>query len=902
MKENGMSGGRRTLLECMPRRTVFLMLNYLSMGDIVSLLCADKRLRPFVNAPHFAPWRKRWHKFSHAEAIYERCVKTGEEVGDAEHRFVQLYTDALTSTRLSRPPLQLHEILHSIVHQDFVEVNAAQLFLGAWILGRVSAFEAFVRFGSSIAVELLYFARVFFAVLRLSRHFATGTSHRPYHQIIHALDAEAASELNCFFAPQRMMNLQGALTMEQERFVSYPIQRDDLVCVQAYAGTGKTRCLLAFAQRRPRAKFLYITFNAATARSARSQFPSNVECRTMHAVALRQVQLPEKQPLGTLRPRDIVHLLRGQMPEGRRVKDDAQPEKLAASSVATYILRTLDRFLQSADAHIRADKHVPRQLQQYTDLSPGDVASCAATLWDLICVGRTPRGSPVPCPHDAYVKLLQLHGTGHAFAEYTALLLDEAQDLSACQTAILLRARGACAIVVVGDVHQKIYGFRGGSAAAFHARNYPPSARFQLTQSFRFGPQVASVASSILCIKESPSWAPRLPPPRLDGMGKDCVQVSISGKMDQVPRTQIYRTNALLAHDALHLAATVGTSLFLQTSQAMQPTALAALLRDARTLYQGDSPLPMNSALREFAAWKELVEHVEADDGGGDSKLALVVSLAGLLGAPDFLQHVNQLEQCCCTSAEDADIVMTTVHQAKGLEWDRVVLADDFSPSYDASTPSLHPRVANLTACDEVSHMYVALTRARRHLVIPPCVYAWLIAKQGLFRFRYAEKSHKNKCPLCGTQRVAMIWICERYASMSADCMLYNSSPDFDTQCTSLGCLPCIRARLGIDAELEDFVRWIDGSGVSTTTGRLTYAAATRTTKKHQSTRSSELALSSSPLSNSNDRTSMYASLLDECKISVRRWYDARNGWLAECMSATPLPTPEQSSAMDESV
>ena len=36
----------------------------------------------------------------------------------------------------------------------------------------------------------------------------------------------------------------------------------------------------------------------------------------------------------------------------------------------------------------------------------------------------------------------------------------------ASQTAILLRARGACAIVVVGDVHQKIYGFRGGSAAA----------------------------------------------------------------------------------------------------------------------------------------------------------------------------------------------------------------------------------------------------------------------------------------------------------------------------------------------------------------------------------------------------------------------------------------------------
>ena len=148
----------------------------------------------------------------------------GEEIGDAEHRFVQSYTDALTSTRLGRPPLQLHEILHSIVHQDFVEVNAAQLFLGAWILGRVSASEALARFEPSIAVELLYFARMFFAVLRLSRHFASGTAHRPYHQTIHALDAEAASELKQFFAPDRTRVLDGALTMEQERFVSYPIQ------------------------------------------------------------------------------------------------------------------------------------------------------------------------------------------------------------------------------------------------------------------------------------------------------------------------------------------------------------------------------------------------------------------------------------------------------------------------------------------------------------------------------------------------------------------------------------------------------------------------------------------------------------------------------------------------------
>ncbi|KAI3626700.1 hypothetical protein CBS14141_000701 [Malassezia furfur] len=665
MKVRGRDAPRRTLLECMPRRTVFAMLAHLSMADV--------------------------------------------------------------------------------------------LFFGALVLGRVDADDAFARFDAPDAVELLCYARVFFAVLRVSRHFASGAAQRPYHQTVHALDAACAAALDAFFAPRRAPIPPGALTDEQEQLVAHPLQRDDLVCVQAYAG----------------------------------------------------------------------------LPEGRRLREDTRPDKLSPTSVATYVLRTLDRFLQSADAHLRAEKHVPRQLQQYTDLRPADVAACAAALWDMICAGRTPRGAPVACPHDAYVKLLQLHGTGHAFAEYTALLLDEAQDLSACQTAILLRARGACAIVVVGDVHQKIYGFRGGSAAAFHPRVYPPSAHYQLTQSFRFGPQVASVATAILDIKTPPRGRRARRARGCTARARTVCRWRAAARRSPVPHTRIYRTNALLAHDALRLAATSsGAALYLQTSQAMQPAALAALLRDARTLYCGDAPLPPHSALREFAAWKELVEHVEADDGGGDSKLALVVSLAPLLGAPDFAAHVARLERCCCASADAASIVLTTVHQAKGLEWDVVVLADDFSPSYDAAAPALRAHVASLALCDEVNHMYVALTRAapaprraaRRARVANRA--------RGLYRFRFAEKSARAQCPLCGAPRVALVSLCEALAAASDAPAVHTAPPAFDAVQTPLGCLACIRARLGLDAEMEDFVRWIDGSGVSTTTGRLTPAALARTAKK----------------------------------------------------------------------
>lgn len=622
----------------------------------------------------------------------------------------------------------------------------------------------------------------------------------------------------------------------------------------------------------------------------------------MHALALRHVALRDGQALGALRPRDVVALLRTQLPAGRRLRaEDARPDTLAPTSVAAYVLRTLERFLQSADARVCAERHVPRQLAQHTDLRAADVAACAAALWELVCAGRTPRGAPVACPHDAYVKLFQLHGTAQPFAGYTALLLDEAQDLSACQAAVLLRARGACAVVVVGDVHQKIYGFRGGSAAAFHARTYPPSARYELTQSFRFGAGVARVASAVLALKAPPPWAPHAPPPRVDGTGADCVQAGAALPIARgAPHTRIYRTNALLAHDALRLAAAGATPLFLQTSQALQPAALAALLRDARTLYTGDAPLPPASALREFAAWKELVEHVEADDAGGDSKLALVVSLAPLLGAPEFPAHVDRLEQGCCAAPDAAAVVLTTVHQAKGLEWDTVVLADDFSPAHDACTPSLAPRVYTLAACDEINHMYVALTRARRRLVLPPGVHAWLVARDGLFRFRFAEKSARTPCPLCAAPRAALVALCEALAPADAAPVPRTRPAPFDAHVTPLGCLACVRARLGLDADLEDFVRWIDGSGASTTTGRLTPAAAARTAKRVRTARAPDAP--TTPLAAAPDRAGMYAALLDEQKAAVRRWFDARAGWLAGAHAPEPAARAPGLEPMDTSL
>ena len=177
---------------------------------------------------------------------------------------------------------------------------------------------------------------------------------------MHTLDGDCASALDNFFAPEQPVCMSGELTEEQSRFVHYQVRRNDLLCVQAYAGTGKTRSLLAYAKLRPHQRFLYITFNAAAAKSARNVFPPNVDCRTMHSVALRHVSLPEDQELRTLRPRDVVRLLGDRIPEGKRTMEPIHDRSsaLAPTTVALYILRTLDRFMQSTDDHILSLIHI----------------------------------------------------------------------------------------------------------------------------------------------------------------------------------------------------------------------------------------------------------------------------------------------------------------------------------------------------------------------------------------------------------------------------------------------------------------------------------------------------------------------------------------------------------------
>lgn len=73
-------------------------------------------------------------------------------------------------------------------------------------------------------------------------------------------------------------------------------------------------------------------------------------------------------------------------------------------------------------------------------------------------------------------------------------------------------------------------------------------------------------------------------------------------------------------------------------------------------------------------------------------------------------QKLQVLRRQATTNEKDADVVVSTAHRSKGLEWDTVILNDDFS---DITNLLLSEEART----DETNLLYVATTLARKLLV-----------------------------------------------------------------------------------------------------------------------------------------------------------------------------------------
>lgn len=508
-----------------------------------------------------------------------------------------------------------------------------------------------------------------------------------------------------------------ALSDEQRRAVDLASTRHDGAIV-ARAGSGKTYTLRAVAQRTAPRPTVLLAFNRAIAAEARASFPAHVRTTTLHALAFRSVVAPDARMRAKL-----AAATGGRT--GAAWVDLAQldPRDPAVNGHVEALRALSSRFTASAD-DVPHDDHLPGALRTRLVATLGKERAAERTRWLVRRVRRAwermaDPDDPAALDHDGYLKLFDLRGTR---IEAEQLLVDEAQDLAPVMLSIVQRQRAAR--LLVGDPAQRIYGWRG-AVDAMAASGYP---EVRLTRSFRFGPEIAEAARRVLHVLA--------PGSRLEGVGPPG-DVSLEPIGRGASRAVLCRTNLgvieatlAFADEGVHvvggLDATVAS---LRSAHALWARtrgghggrgAGGAGGRGGGDGCRGTSPARARTRLNDgksdaatppgFASWDELVEAAEVQGGALRTLRRLVET------------HGDQVPSLCSSlldasraSERDARVILSTVHRAKGREWDHVELWSDLPRvAMDAGALARAPDPEAARA--ELNLLYVAVTRARRTL------------------------------------------------------------------------------------------------------------------------------------------------------------------------------------------
>lgn len=481
-------------------------------------------------------------------------------------------------------------------------------------------------------------------------------------------------------------------TPEQQAIIDAPEDRD--IAVSALAGAAKTTTLELRAKAHPRQKILYVALNKSVQQEAAQRFPSNVTCKTTHALAFRTHGAPFKEKLGNLRPFQVKNALRLSM------RNDQ------AMVFASLCAETVKRFCASPDAEL-SDRHVPAAKARTSGFDVRDVQSYALGLWSLM----QDTGRPdVPMTHDGYLKLYQLSEPDLS-GQFDAIYLDEAQDTNPAMFAIF-SAQTNMQRVAVGDRNQSIYRFRGSMDVMSEMSDADP---YSLTGSFRFGAPVAYTANVLLGLYLGESLT-------LEGLGGPTRLVPSDDK--DIPadhRAYLCRTNAGLFDQAVELLDQGYERLCWLGG--IESYGMETLM-DVYRLSVGQHSEIKDRLIRSFRGLEELKTYA---DEAEDIEISVRVKVVEKYGQK-LPQKVTQLRRTALERVVHGEPLLTTAHRSKGSEFAHVILGEDF-PAFigNQSKPineqfplieSRMPRGANEDPieADEVYLAYVAATRAQKTL------------------------------------------------------------------------------------------------------------------------------------------------------------------------------------------
>ncbi|XP_031570894.1 F-box DNA helicase 1-like [Actinia tenebrosa] len=498
-------------------------------------------------------------------------------------------------------------------------------------------------------IELLYLLATMLWVMKSEARINSGLHYR----IIYACHLfESSSTIS------QVSGYAGTsyeLTHEQLAIIKHNIMPEEVIKIVAFAGTGKTTTLVEFTRANPNMKFLNVSFNKSIQQQAERIFPPNVKSRTSHSLAFRAYGCRYTRKLGTtLRSTDAQRVLADN----------------TTFIHAERVVQTVNNFLASSRQYVTKEDITrsrftsdDKKIEKYfnSDAYKSKLLKDAKTIWNKM---KDVNDKDIYMTHDAVAN-------------------------------ILLSQR--CSKILVGDPHQQIYSFRGAENAMESVKS---SHTFYLTRSFRFGPEIAYVANSLLEVQKDYHGKTLIGNGKPGGIMGDTV-----GQLAIICRTNfgVFSEASRLCHH--------GNNLKVAFAGGLERYNLNRVL-DIYHLHSGyGHDLIKDPFIKRFRTFKELLKFAsDANDKELGGKIKIVEHFGS--NVPIYIKSINNN---VIEDASQADYIVSTAHKAKGLQFSSVRVHDDFAltnPSMISTT------VTEADIRDENNLLYVAVTRAQNRLIL----------------------------------------------------------------------------------------------------------------------------------------------------------------------------------------
>lgn len=483
------------------------------------------------------------------------------------------------------------------------------------------------------------------------------------------------------------------LTSEQQAIIN---STGD-IRINAVSGSGKTTTVIEYARTRPRkSRILYLAFNKSVKLEAIKKFEEkglpDVKVETAHSLAYKHVVFGSNYKVRAqgYKSHEIAEML-GLQGNG---------ERHAEYIVANHINKFIAYFCNS-------DKQRVQDLN-YLDVVWDSKAKIFVTSFysyiekqTRLLLTKMDRAE-IEITHDFYLKKFQLSNPS---LSYDYILFDEGQDASPAMLDVFLKQKATK--VIVGDTHQQIYGWR----FAVNSLEKADFKSFDLSTSFRFGQDIANLAVETLKLKRH--------------LGDDC-KFSITGKgvtAGMESKAIIGRTNLGLLLKAIELVTQekkVSGIYFEGNINSYTYADEGASLYDVLSLYNGNRRLIKDKLIRQMRNLNDLEKYIEKTE---EAQLSMMVEIVKQYGneIPRIIKSIKERH------IEDddkgkAEIIFSTVHRCKGMEYDAIQIVDDFITEEKLKKSNVDGKEAGQNKAklaEEINLLYVAITRSKNSIEIP---------------------------------------------------------------------------------------------------------------------------------------------------------------------------------------